>query len=159
MGLRFKGQEYGECFFVTTSFHQSQKFGDIKGVYEILADSINFQLRKTDSKMLAYVFMPSHIHLLLLLDGKKLAGFMRDFKKFTAQKHLIDLCKSNPVWQFRYDRQAVWSMDVVYTKIKYIHNNPVKASLVDSPEKWRYSSAYSYILEDNGPINIFTGWH
>ncbi len=159
MGLRFKEQEYGDCFFVTTSFHQSKSFGNIEGVYDILAESLNFRLQKTNSVLPAYVLMPSHIHLLLLLDGKHLASFMRDFKKYTSQKHLISLCESNSVWQPRYNRQAVWSMDVLRTKINYIHNNPVKAGLVDSPDKWRYSSAPSYLLGDSGPVNVFTEWY
>jgi len=158
MGLRFKNQDFGSCFFITTSFANNNNFGLIDGVYEILAEAINFRLDKERSKLLAYVFMPSHLHMVLLIGGVALSDFMRDFKKYTAQKHLIEICKSNPVWQERFDRQAIWSYDVLTTKIEYIHNNPVKAGLVDSSEKWLYSSAGDYMGRGKSPVEICKEW-
>jgi REP element-mobilizing transposase RayT len=159
MGLRFEGQKYGECFFITTSFLDRKPLGNIKGVYEILAESLNFRVEKSGARLLSYVFMPSHIHLVLLIEGKILPGLMRDFKKYTAQKHLIKLCKSNPIWQPRYGRQAIWSEKILQTKINYIHNNPIKAGLVDSIEDWQYSSAADYLGRDNGPVVVWKNWH
>ena len=158
MGLNFKGQQYGDCFFITFSFANRRKIGQIQGVYEILAESLNFRVFKTDSKILSYVFMPSHLHFVLSIDGKNLSGFVRDFKKYTAQKHLIKLCKINPVWQAGYDRQAIWSMEVLKTKIKYCHNNPVRANLVENAEDWYYSSYANYLALRNGPVNVHKGW-
>ena len=158
MGLRFKNQDYGSCFFVTTSFINNSNFGLIDGVYDILVEAIDFRLDKEQSKLLAYVLMPSHLHMVMLIGGVALSDSMRDFKKYTAQKHLIEMCKSNPVWQERFDRQAVWSYDVLKTKIDYIHNNPVKAGLVDSPERWPYSSAADYMGLGIGPIEVWKEW-
>ena len=109
MGLRLEDQEYGSCFFITTSFIDRRSFGAIDGVYEAIAEAISFRVNRTKSKLMAYVLMPSHIHLVLLIDGNKLSGFMRDFKKYTSQKSLKQLCKSRNIWQSRYDRQAIWS--------------------------------------------------
>lgn len=47
-------------------------------------------------------------------------------------------------------------------KLNYIHNNPVKKELVDSPEKWEYSSyrfwefdeANSHLVKDFKWMNI-----
>jgi hypothetical protein len=70
MGLRFKNQKYGECFFVTTSFADHQTIGKFRGVFEILATrGLISQLKETNSKLIAYVFMPSHIHLVLVIKG------------------------------------------------------------------------------------------
>jgi len=85
MGLRYKEQQFGSSFFVTTTFKEHAPFGDISGVYEQLAESLSYRLNETQSKLAAYVFMLSHIHLFLFIDGKSLAAFMRDFKKYTAQ--------------------------------------------------------------------------
>ncbi|NMC44560.1 MAG: hypothetical protein GYA46_11630, partial [candidate division Zixibacteria bacterium] len=88
MSLRLTSQEYETCFFVTTSFGGRQPYGNRPGVYETLADSLIFYLEKYGSRLPAYIFMPTHIHLLLLLDGKQLGNFVRDFKKYLAQEPL-----------------------------------------------------------------------
>jgi REP element-mobilizing transposase RayT len=158
MGLRFKNQKYGECFFVTTSFADHQPLGNFAGVYEILATAVNFQLKETNSKLIAYVFMPSHIHLVLVIKGFLLADFMRDFKKYTSQKTLREYSISYKIWQDRYDRQVIWSEKILRAKIEYIHNNPVKAGLVEASHNWHWSSADDYIKRTNGPLEIWKEW-
>ncbi|HLX59952.1 MAG TPA: hypothetical protein VKX17_01600 [Planctomycetota bacterium] len=34
----------------------------------------------------------------------------------------------------------VWSEKYIWTKLEYMHNNPVQRRLVSSPDKWRWSS-------------------
>ena len=157
MGLRYKDQDLGETFFVTTSFIDHNTWGNITGVYEALAEALNFRLEATKSKLIAYVFMPSHLHLILAINGKTLSAFMRDFKKYTAQKGLKDFCKAPKIWQDRYDRQVIVTQDVLATKMQYIHNNPVKAGLVDSPEKWPWSSAVDY-SGGKSPVSVWMDW-
>tara|TARA_R110000751_G_scaffold176162_1_gene282350 strand:- start:185 stop:337 length:153 start_codon:yes stop_codon:yes gene_type:complete len=43
---------------------------------------------------------------------------------------------------------------VIWQKIKYIHNNPVKANMVSRPEDYRYSSALDYAGEKGLLKNI-----
>ncbi len=158
MGLRFKDQDLGTSFFVTTSFKDRIRFGDIPGVYEQLAESLSHRLKETNGKLAAYTFMPSHVHLFLFIEGKLLAGFMRDFKKYTAQKSLADLCRTKRIWQNRYDRQIIISLKLLSRKIMYIHYNPVRSALVENPEEWKWSSAADYLGRKNGPVPVFTDW-
>jgi REP element-mobilizing transposase RayT len=158
MSLRFKKQIFGECFFITTSFIDKIKLGNKKGVYEALAESLNYRLEKTNSKFIAYVFMPSQLHLVLYINGRRLAGFMRDFKKYTAQKSIGEMARMKKIWEDRYDRQAIWSEKVLLTKIGYVHYNPVKSGLVEIPEDWYYSSAADYTGRKNGPVKVWKEW-
>ena len=159
MGLRYSDQKYGQCFFVTTSFKDHQNFGDIAGFYDKLADSINFCASKFKAHIYGYAFMPSHVHLLLWIEGGKLSGFMRDVKKFIAQKVAFDLgIKSDTIWTPRYDRVAVFSRSVLQTKLDYIHNNPVKAGFVESANDWQWSSAQDYEDRGKGLINVCKDW-
>src|SRR3990170_1147317 len=119
MGLRFKDQNLANCFFVTTSFTGREPLGNLPGVYEALVLGIRFQVNETGAKLAAYVLMPSHRHLLLFIDGKQLSAFMRDFKKYTAQKALLEICGGRRIWQSRFDRQAVWSEKKFLAKINY----------------------------------------
>jgi len=107
MGLRFPEQAFGGCFFVTTSFHEMKRYGDIPGIYEALAKSLIFCLDKYTARLISYVFMPSHIHFIVVIDGKRLGDFMRDFKKYVAQKEASDFgIRERPIWQYRYDRSG-----------------------------------------------------
>jgi len=129
------------------------------GVYEALNAGIKFQVNETRSKLAANVLMPSRLHLLLFIDGRLLSAFMRDFKKYTAQKVLPEICGSRRIWQFRYDRQVIWSEDIFLTKMSYIHDNPVKAELVSRPEDWVWSSAADYMECRKGPLDVWMEWH
>ena len=45
-----------------------------------------------------------------------------------------------------------------WTKLKYIHNNPVKAGIVKKTIDYKYSSARNYILQDHSVIFVDTTW-
>ena len=159
MGLRFPQQVSGSCFFVTTSFYQRSKLGEIEGVYSTLASSLKFCLEKYDALLPAYVLMPSHVHLLIVLDGSRLGDFMRDFKKFVSQKALKECCINGPhIWMPRYDRFVLYSKNVFRQKLEYIHNNPVKSGLVAIAEDWIWSSARSYYSDDPDLLPVWKEW-
>jgi putative transposase len=83
----------------------------------------------------------------------------RDFLKYTAQQILKLLRKNHEplhhlkvnakdrvyeVWERNSLNIPVWSDGVIWQKINYIHNNPVKAGLCIKPEDYHYSSARFY---------------
>jgi putative transposase len=159
MGLRFPQQIYGTGFFVTTSFRDRQKLGLVDGMYEALADSLIFYSDKYKARILGYVFMPSHIHLVLYIEDGNLSNFMRDLKKFVAQKAAKDLAiGKGSIWMPRYDRVVIFSENVLRTKLNYMHNNPVKAGLAVSPESWFWSSAGDYLRRGCSPIPVYIDW-
>ena len=158
MGLRFKGQEFGECFFITTTFKHWKKLGDMPGFLAALTQSLEFCCRKYETRIIGYVLMPSHVHLLLFIDGNQLSNLMRDFKKYTSQKVARDFGITGGIWQPRYDRVVICSEDILRTKLEYIHNNPVKSGLVRRPGDWKWSSASDYIADTMGPLPVWKNW-
>lgn len=158
MGLRLPGQESANFFFVTTSFHDRQLLGNHPIVYPELGAFLANRLSITKSRLVGFVFMPSHIHLILDIEGSLLSEFMRDFKKFTAQKSLSQFAINGRLWQERYDRFALNNYKILSTKLNYIHQNPVKAGLADSPISWYWSSARDYVSEESGPLSIWKEW-
>jgi putative transposase len=159
VGLRFKDQSFGVCFFVTTCFHEHRRLGDTTGVYDALADSLRYYLDKYSALLPAYVFMPTHLHLLLMIDGDRLSPFMRDFKKFVAQKGIQQTgVISSKVWEPRFDRVIIQSEVIFLQKMEYIHRNPVKAGLVERDEDWLWSSAPAYRKGTQQLVPIWTNW-
>jgi len=159
MGLRFPFQSHGACFFVTSTFKDWRQLGRIEGFFEALAASLRFCLRKYEARLLGYVLMPSHVHLVLLIDGAELSNFMRDFKKYVAQKIAADLnLGKGGLWMPRFDRLVIYSEKALRTKLNYMHFNPVKRQLIGKAEDWKWSSAGDYVLNRKGALPIFRGW-
>jgi hypothetical protein len=56
-------------------------------------------------------------------------------------------------WTHENHSEHIFSNKFMEQKLEYIHNNPVRAGIVDKPEYYRYSSARDYAGE-NGLIPI-----
>lgn len=101
------------------------------------------------------------------VDGKNLSDIMRDFKKFTSKKLISTLGQINEsrdwlidkfsfaarthskteefkVWQDGFHPISVETTLFKEQKLNYIHQNPVKAGLVNEPKHYNYSSAINY---------------
>jgi putative transposase len=61
------------------------------------------------------------------------------------------------MWQARFYDFNVWSARKRVEKLRYMHRNPVKRGLVESPEQWRWSSYRAYAFGERGPVQV-NGW-
>ncbi len=52
--------------------------------------------------------------------------------------------RSGHVFQGRYGSERVENDDYLLSVLRYIHNNPVKAKMVQEPEEYRWSSIHVY---------------
>jgi len=66
---------------------------------------------------------------------------MRNVKSFSAKQIREELGLVGPVWQSRFHDRGIRTKDQFRQAAEYIHNNPVKAGLVDNPENHKFSSA------------------
>ena len=159
MGLRFPAQRFGSCFFVTTTYRDWIPYGDVTGFYEVLVDSVTFYSEKYKARLVGYVFMPTHLHMILFLDGSHLGDFMRDFKKYIAQYAARELgIVEQVIWMPRYDRLAITTEEMLVSRLQYMHNNPVKSGLALRAEDWLWSSAADYDGSRAGRIAVVTDW-
>jgi putative transposase len=88
-----------------------------------------------------YVIMPDHVHFFARAQpaGKSLSGFMRDWKRWTANRIIkIDQLKP-PLWQPEFFDHVLRSAESYSAKWDYVRHNPVRAGLASSPETWPYS--------------------
>jgi len=56
------------------------------------------------------------------------------------------------------DDEVIRDEKMFWVKLNYIHNNPVKAEIVNRAEEYKYSSARNYILGDCSVIKVDTGY-
>ena len=112
--------------------------------------------------------MSNHIHMIVSSENGQLSNTIRDMKRHTATQILkaIDSPtesrkdwilkrfafmakrhKRNNKYQFwTHENHAIElvSPKFIVQKCHYIHENPVRAGLVEYPENWLYSSARNY---------------
>jgi len=99
-------------------------------------------------RMLAWVVMPNHVHVLFQpIDGWTVAKIVASWKKFTAGKisqHRRDLgdAAGDRVWHREYWDRYIRDQRHFDKTVEYIHQNPVKAGLVAAAEQWIWSSAW-----------------
>lgn len=145
-------------YFVTTStvdnshILQSDKHFTIWRE-KLLALTDDFKL-----KMIAWVALPNHNHLLFLPKvGADLGNFMKRLNGGTSrQLNLLDNTTGRSVWYSYWDTCIRGERDF-WKRFNYIHYNPVKHSYVQNPEDWEYSS-YRFYLRDQGEEWLTLCW-
>jgi len=122
--------------------------------------------------VVGYVVMPEHIHLLLtepevgnpstvmqvLKQRTAKALLPRRRRRDPRQRELFTNQPERSFWQARFYDFNVWSERKRVEKLRYMHRNPVKRGLAESPEQWRWSSYRHYFLGEAGAVQVNEGW-
>ena len=140
--------------------------------YDLLCESLNHYATKYDMDILAYVIMPSHLHLISYFKAKnQLSAMMRDFKKYTSGELRRKLQQDGyhkmheslrferrdqkfKVWMDRFDDVYLESPHIVERKVDYIHDNPVAKGFCLFPAEYKYSSADFYENDVRGKVKV-----
>lgn len=169
MSTKYKATEPEGVYFVTLTVvgwidvftRPKQKAGII--------ESLQFCQKEKGLEIYAYCIMSNHLHMICKAVAEiSLPEIMRDFKKFTSKqiiktielepdsrrdrtleyfKNACDHLQRNQkykVWQDGYHAEILYSRKFLLQKLNYIHNNPVKAGIVSTPEHYLFSSARIY---------------
>lgn len=62
------------------------------------------------------------------------------------------------IWKDRFDAVIIRHRNVLLTKVKYVHNNPVRYGIVEKIEDWKYSSAGFYKTGIEGLLPVKHAW-
>lgn len=128
----------------------------------------DFCIKNKGMTVYRYVIMSNHIHLIIHSKDGKLSDLIRDFKKFTA-KTILEKIQAEPesrrdwmlerfkiateshsrnknyqFWQYGNHAEEIYSEKFMWSKLDYIHINPVRAGLVVKASDYIYSSASNY---------------
>lgn len=138
----------------------------------IIINAIGLMREKYRFRLLGYVLMPEHIHLVIIPDnGTKIGRIVGEIKRESAVKILDKLKKLNsPIlaklevtrdgirkhafWQRRCYDHNCRTPESVWKAIEYCHNNPVKRGLVKEPSSWIWSSYLYYNGKDKVVLEI-----
>ena len=111
------------------------------------------KLHKSNVTILAYCIMNNHAHFLIYTEKSEYLGKYMQRLNTTYSNYYNRMEKRvGYVFRDRYMTQDILSKKQLYNCIVYIHNNPVRAKMVDIPCKYNYSS-YNEFLDNKEIIN------
>lgn len=158
----------GAAHFLTLQVVQWTDIFTRKKYRDIIIESFKYCQKEKGLEIYAYVIMSNHIHLLARASNENLSDVLRDLKRHTSKKIVEAINEGNEsrrdwlLMIFRYAARAhsrnnefqfwthenhaieVYSNNFIEQKVKYIHDNPVRAGIVENPEDYLYSSARNY---------------
>ena len=109
-----------------------------------------------DVEVVAYCFMPDHLHL--LLEGTTVSADARAFVHQAKQRSGYAFCRTHPdrkLWQPSYYDRVLHDDDVTLSVAKYTLENPVRARLVESPLEYPFIGSIKYPVQE---VLAAAGW-
>jgi putative transposase len=166
----------GRARFVTFSTHQRLPILSNDLFRQTVVESIDKVRKASGFRLLAYVIMPEHVHLVLIprID-LSLGQIIGEIKRISARKihAAIKARKSALLARLTVTRNgrqrfALWERrcydhncrtdESIWEKVMYCHSNPVKRGLANDPTDWLWSSYRWYagvvdsVLEIDNPV-------
>jgi len=150
----------GGCYFFTVvTHHRKQILLENKNT-SILRNAFAYTKQKHPFKINAIAVLPDHLHCIWTLPEKD-ADFSKRWQIIKKQFSL-NTQSEKPIWQPRFWEHAIQDEKDLHNHLDYIHYNPVKHGLVNSPKKWKHSSFEKFVLHgyyenswgNNEPENI-----
>jgi len=164
----------GHAHYLTFSCWRCQPFLSASRSRTWLLEAVDKARRVHGFDLWAWVIMPEHVHLLILPhDGARISAILSSVKQPVAKKAVFHVRRHRPdflprmedrqpsgrrsyrFWQpgGGYDRN-IWTAGELHEKAGYIHANPVRRGLVESPQDWPWSSWRAWAQDIDEPIRI-----
>ena len=162
-------REQEKAHFITATVADWIDVFTRKNYRDCSIDCLDFCIKNKGMTVYGYVIMSNHIHLIIHSKDGKLSDLIRDFKKFTA-KTILEKIQTEPesrrdwmlerfkiatephsrnknyqFWQYGNHAEEIYSEKFMWSKLDYIHLNPVRAGLVVKASDYIYSSASNYV--------------
>ena len=157
--------------FITTTVVDWIDVFTRKNYRDSVIDCLNYCIQNKGMVVYGYVIMTNHIHIIVQSEQGELSNLLRDFKKFTA-KTILEKIQTEPesrrewmlerfqkateshsrnknyqFWQYGNHPEEIYSNKFMWSKLDYIHLNPVRAGIVTKASEYIYSSANNYVAD------------
>lgn len=112
-------------------------------------------------ELFSYCIMPNHVHLIIKDNTNNISNIMKKINTTYALYFNYKYDRVGHVFQDRFRSEVIENDRYLLCAIRYIHNNPVKANMVNDPLKYEWSSykeyttKYKYIVDINFPLSLY----
>ena len=104
------------------------------------------KMKNSNIDILAYCIMNNHAHFLIYSKTiKDLAKFMQRLNTSYSRYYNKKNKRLGYVFRDRYKTQEILNQEQLYNCLNYIHNNPVKAKIVENIEEYKHSSYREFL--------------
>ena len=139
-------------FFVTCSLSRRRRLLSDED-FGCLAKAIQSARASHHFLLTAWVFLPDHWHAIIFPHHPlTISRVMEVIKVRSTLQTNLRRKQSGQLWQGRFLDHALRTAEKYHACLDYIHHNPVKRSLVKTPEEWAWSSIHSY--GGPGPVKL-----
>lgn len=139
-----------DCLYHITSRGDDRKKIFINEIdYQKFLKYIIFAKEKFKFYLYAYCLMGNHYHLLLETTLPNISRIMQYINTAYTVYYNFKRQRCGHLFQGRYKSILVEADSYLMELTRYLHLNPVRAKIVDNPEKYRWSSYLEYIKKDN----------
>lgn len=139
-----------------STYHIVQRGNERKKIFRNAGDKSRFleTLGRTREKyhflLYAYCLMDNHVHLLLNDNGNDISMLMKSINVSYVSYFNRVYQRCGHLFQDRFKSELVKDDRYLLEVSRYIHNNPVKAKIVERPDQFEWSSYNIYLgkIED-----------
>jgi putative transposase len=125
-------------YFITSVTFQRRRLFQVEANARLFLDTLQHYRTEGHYKLHAFVMMPDHIHLLITPQEITIERAMGLIKGGFSHH----LGSSFPVWQKGFADRRMRDAQEFIERRNYIHQNPVRAHLVERAEEYPFSSAF-----------------
>ena len=153
-------QQSRQCHFVTFSCYRRLPHLRDGRLCDLFVRCLERTRSKYRFRVYGYVVMPEHVHLLVSEPEVEVLAKAIQALKISVARRAVSYGaeRDTPFWQKRYYDHNVRNYEGFVEKLRYIHRNPLKRSLVERPEDWKWSSFRHYATAEIGPVEIESQW-
>jgi putative transposase len=161
----------GDLHFVTFSCYRRKALLGTVRARDRFVKILDEVRRRHEFRLVGYVVMPEHVHLLVGEPAKKNPSKILQVLKQKVARALLKKRRrvmngqlSFPFygstkeeahfWQRRFYGFNVWSEKKLKEKLEYMHANPVQRKLAEHPKDWPWSSWGHYAGKGESKIGI-----
>ena len=136
---KFRVSLTSQIYLITVCCKNREKIFQDYSAARVMSSTLHNVLKEKQSKILAWVVMPDHMHLVLqLAEDETLAKTMNRINSCSAIAVNKVLKRHSTVWQGAYHDHALRDEEQLFAAIKYLISNPIRAGLVEKPGDYPY---------------------
>ena len=143
-----------------STYHVVQRGNEKKIIFKTDEDKVKFlqTLAKAREKynflLYAYCLMDNHVHLLVNDNGNDISQLMKSINVSYVSYFNRVYQRTGHLFQDRFKSEPVKDDRYLLEVSRYIHNNPVMAKMVKSPDEFKWSSYNVYTGKIEDPLGL-----
>jgi putative transposase len=137
-----------QCYFLTFCTAQRRPLFVDAAIVNTVREQILRCADHFDFAVLAYCFMPDHLHLLIeaTAEGADAIQFVHQAKQRSG--YACGRCGMSRLWQPSFYDHILRSDETTPSVARYILENPVRAQLVGSPAEYPFSGSSRHSISE-----------